>query len=56
MHRAVGLGAPGSMVLVDNVVRDRQVVEQAADGSRARCTRDTLHWVVSQPQLEAAAI
>jgi predicted O-methyltransferase YrrM len=53
---AVELGAPGSVIVVDNVVRAGRVLEPAADDTQARGVVDMLNMIAAHPRLEAAAI
>jgi predicted O-methyltransferase YrrM len=53
---AVELAAPGSMILVDNVVRAGRVVAPAADDHQAQGVVDMFNTIAAHPRLEAAAI
>jgi predicted O-methyltransferase YrrM len=53
---AIKLGAPGSIVVVDNVVRAGRVLDPAPDDHQARGVRDMWEMIAANPRLEAAAI
>jgi len=53
---AIKLGAPGSIIVVDNIARMGRVLEPAADDHQARAVRDMLEMMGANPRLEAAAI
>ena len=53
---AVELSAPGSMIVVDNVVRMGRVLAPAADDHQAQGVADMLNMIAEHPRLEAAAI
>jgi predicted O-methyltransferase YrrM len=53
---AIKLGAPGSIIVVDNVARFGRVLEPAPDDLQARAVRDMLEMMGANPRLEAAAI
>ena len=53
---AVDLGAPGSIIVVDNVVRAGRVLAPDADDTQARGVVDMLNMIAEHPRLEAAAI
>ena len=53
---AVELGAHGSVIVVDNVVRAGRVLEPASDDTQARGVVDMLNMIAAHPRLEAAAI
>lgn len=53
---AVDLSRPGSMIVVDNVVRAGRVLNPAADDHQAHGIVDMLHAISAEPRLEAAAI
>ncbi|WP_343600724.1 O-methyltransferase [Mycobacterium sp.] len=52
---AVRLSRPGSVILVDNVIRDGQILAGEAD-EQARATRRTLEVMGEHPRLDAAAL
>jgi predicted O-methyltransferase YrrM len=53
---AIRLGAPGSVIVVDNIARFGRVLEPAVDDHQARAVRDMLEMMGEHPRLEAAAI
>lgn len=56
LNWAIELGRPGTVIVVDNVVRAGRVVDPAAEDTQARAVRDTLTMMGAHPRLEAAAI
>jgi predicted O-methyltransferase YrrM len=53
---AIKLGAPGSVVVVDNIARMGRVLDPAADDHQARAVRDMLEMMGENPRLDTAAI
>ena len=53
---AIKLGAPGSVIVVDNVARMGRVLEPAPDDHQARAVRDMLEMMGEHPRLDTAAI
>jgi predicted O-methyltransferase YrrM len=53
---AIKLGAPGSVIMVDNIARMGRVLEPDADDHQARAVRDMLEMMGENPRLDAAAI
>lgn len=53
---AIELSAPGSVIVVDNVVRDGRVLAPAADDHQAQGVRDMLEMMGEHPRLDTAAI
>jgi len=53
---AIKLGAPGSMIVVDNIARSGRVLDPAPDDLQARTVRDMLEMMGENPRLDAAAI
>ncbi|MFG1934190.1 O-methyltransferase [Mycobacterium sp. NPDC048908] len=53
---AIKLGAPGSIIVVDNIARFGRVLDPAPDDLQARAVRDVLDMMGAHPRLEAAAI
>ncbi len=53
---AIELARPGSMIVVDNVVRRGRVLSPAPDDRQARAVVDMLELMGEHPRLEAAAI
>jgi predicted O-methyltransferase YrrM len=56
MQWAVKLSRPGSMIIVDNVVRAGRVLAPATDDQQAQGVVDMLTVIAEHPRLEAAAI
>ena len=52
---ALKLTRPGSVIVVDNVVRDGAVIAEHPDAS-AEGMRQTLAWIAAEPRLSATAI
>ncbi|MGK2880517.1 MAG: O-methyltransferase [Mycobacterium sp.] len=53
---AVELGHPGTVIVVDNVVRMGRILDPAEDDTQARGVVDMLELIGEHPRLEAAAI
>lgn len=53
---AIKLGAPGSIIVVDNIARFGRVLEPGSDDHQARAVRDMLEMMGDHPRLETAAI
>jgi predicted O-methyltransferase YrrM len=53
---AIELGAPGSIIVVDNIARFGRVLDPAPDDLQARGVRDMLEMMGANPRLDAAAI
>lgn len=53
---AVQLGRPGTVIVVDNVVRAGRILTPAPDDHQARGVRDMLEMVGADQRLEAAAM
>lgn len=53
---AVKLGRPGTVIVVDNVVRDGRVLQPAPDDAQARAVRDMLEMMGRHPRMDTAAI
>jgi predicted O-methyltransferase YrrM len=53
---AIELGAPGSIIVVDNIARSGRVLDPAPDDLQARAVRDMLEMMGENPGLDAAAI
>jgi predicted O-methyltransferase YrrM len=53
---AIRLGAPGSIIVVDNIARSGRVLDPAPDDLQARAVRDMLDMMGAHPRLDAAAI
>ncbi|BCO44083.1 O-methyltransferase [Mycobacterium paraintracellulare] len=53
---AVRLARPGAVVVVDNVIRDGQILRPDSDDARVRATRETLHAMGEHLRLDTAVI
>jgi predicted O-methyltransferase YrrM len=53
---AIKLGAPGSIIVVDNIARFGRVLDPAPDDLQARAVRDMLDMMGAHPRLQASAI
>jgi predicted O-methyltransferase YrrM len=53
---AIDLGHPGTVIVVDNVVRNGRVLDPAVDDHQARAVRDMLEMMGGHPRLDTAAI
>jgi predicted O-methyltransferase YrrM len=53
---AVRLARPGTVIVVDNVVRAGRIVSPAPDDTQGRAVRDMLELMGSDDRLEAAAL
>jgi len=53
---AIKLGAPGSIIVVDNIARFGRVLEPAPGDMQARAVRDMLDMMGANPRLQTAAI
>ena len=53
---AIKLGAPGSIIVVDNVTRFGRVLHPASDDAQATAVREMLEMMGEHPRLDAAAI
>jgi predicted O-methyltransferase YrrM len=53
---AVRLARPGTVIVVDNVVRSGRIVSPAPDDGQGRAVRDMLELMGSDDRLEAAAL
>jgi predicted O-methyltransferase YrrM len=53
---ALKLTRPGSLILVDNVVRDGKVIDSESLDSQVRGTRRVLELMASEPRVSATAI
>lgn len=56
LRRALELTRPGSMIVVDNVVRHGAVADPSQDDDDLRGTRDALSLLGSEPRLVATAL
>ena len=53
---AVRLARPGSVILVDNVIRDGRILEPQSDDVRVQTTRRALQVMGEHPRLDTAAL
>src|SRR6201993_399364 len=53
---AVRLGRPGSVIVLDNVIRDGRILEPQSDDARVQATRQTLQAMGGNPRLDTAVI
>ena len=56
VQRAIELGRPGTVIVVDNVVRGGRILDPAADDHQGRAVRATLEMMGKHPRLDTAAI
>lgn len=53
---AIDLGRPGTVIVVDNVIRNGRILHPAPDDHQGRAVRDTLEMMGKHPRLDTAAI
>jgi predicted O-methyltransferase YrrM len=53
---AVRLTRPGSVIVVDNVIRDGRILEPQSDDARVQATRRTLQVMGEHPRLDTAVL
>lgn len=53
---ALELGRPGSVIVVDNVVRGGAVIDTGNDDPSVRGTRETVELLCAEPRLDATAL
>jgi predicted O-methyltransferase YrrM len=53
---AIKLGAPGTVIVVDNIARMGRVLDPAEEDHQARAVRDMLEMMGEHPRLDTAAI
>lgn len=53
---AIALGRPGTVIIVDNVVREGGVLDPASDDPRVIGTRALFDYVAAAPELDATAV
>jgi predicted O-methyltransferase YrrM len=56
LRAAIALSRPGTTVIVDNVVREGQVLDAAGDDERVAGTRRLFEAVAAEPRLSATAV
>jgi predicted O-methyltransferase YrrM len=53
---AIRLAHPGSVIVVDNVIRDGQILDPKPDDAKVGATRQTLQVMGEHPRLDTAVI
>ena len=53
---ALELGRPGTVIVVDNVVRDGRVADGASEDAAVRGTRAALEFIAAEPRLTGTAV
>ena len=56
VEHALRLSRPGTVIIVDNVVREGQILDEASADPRVTGTRALFDYVASEPRLSATAI
>lgn len=56
VEAAIGLAAPGALIVVDNIARGGRVLDPAPDDEQAAAVRATLAMMGEHPRLDATAI
>ncbi len=56
VREALRLTRPGSVIIVDNVVRGGAIADPDQDDERVRASRDVLALFASEPRLDATAL
>jgi predicted O-methyltransferase YrrM len=56
VQAALALTRPGAMILVDNVIREGQVLDSASGDERVAGTRALFEMVAAEPRLSATAV
>ncbi|QHG84009.1 O-methyltransferase [Rhodococcus rhodochrous] len=56
VRAALGLSRPGTVIVVDNVVRAGAIVDQDSGDERVRASRDVLELLAQEPRLDATAL
>ncbi len=56
VHEALRLTRPGSVIIVDNIVRGGAISDPDEDDERVRASRDVLALFASEPRLDATAL
>ncbi len=56
LNWAVQLSRPGSVIVVDNVIREGAILQPRSDDATARGSRDALELMGRHPRLRAAAV
>jgi predicted O-methyltransferase YrrM len=53
---ALELGRPGSVIVVDNVIRDGRVADGTSEDPSVRGTREALEFIAAEPRLTGTAV
>jgi predicted O-methyltransferase YrrM len=56
VQAAIGLARPGALIVVDNVVREGEVLDAASGDPRVQGTRRLFDYMANEPRLDATAI
>jgi len=56
VRAAIALSRPGTTVVVDNVVREGEILDEASDDERVIGTRRLFEMVAAEPRLSATAV
>jgi len=56
VQAAIGLARPGSLIIVDNVVRDGRVIEAESADAMVQGTRRLFDLLAAEPRLDATAL
>jgi predicted O-methyltransferase YrrM len=56
VHAAIALSRPGTVIIVDNVIREGQVLDAASGDARIAGTRRLFEAVAAEPRLSATAV
>ncbi|MBA3880713.1 MAG: methyltransferase [Sphingobium sp.] len=56
VRAAIALGRPGTVIVVDNVVREGGILDPASDDPRVIGTRALFDYVADEPRLSATAV
>lgn len=56
VQKAIELGRPGTVIVVDNIIRNGRVLHPEADDLQAAAVRDMLEMMGRHPRLDTAAI
>lgn len=56
VRAAIALGRPGTVIIVDNIVREGGVLDPASEDTRIIGTRALFDYVASEPRLSATAV
>jgi len=56
LRAAIALGRPGTVIVVDNVIREAGILDAASDDPRIQGTRALFEAVAAEPRLSATAV